>query len=89
MLSAPLCIVSIYHACTECVHLYNISVGAPAVNHFESNAASATDKENITRGTTHQVLLIHWVRARIVVVNNRWFELLADSSRQHTACVHT
>ena len=61
-------------------------------NHFESNAASATDKENdmrhIPRSTTHQVLSIHWVRARIVIVNNPWFELLTDSSTQPTACEH-
>ena len=40
-------------------------------NHFE-NAVSATDKENDMRH------LSHWVRARIVIVNN----LLAGSSRQ-------
>ena len=60
-------------------------------NHFESNAASETDKENDMRhipctghDTSSTINSLHG----FVMVNNPWFELLADSSRKHTACVH-
>ena len=61
----------------ELFHVYqqNLRIRVEKYNHFE-NAVSATDKENDMRHISH------WVRARIVIVNNPWLELLAGSSRQ-------
>ena len=60
----------------SCIPMELTYISVEKYNHFESNAASATDKENDMRHISH------WVRAGIVIVNNPWLELLAGSSGQ-------